>query len=343
MEKCLYYNDYLQLDKILAAQELESKKQETAHDEMLFIVIHQTYELWFKQLLAEVNSIINIMSKPVLDDNSADLQTIVHRLQRMSTILDVLVHQIDVMETMTPMDFLDFRDQLAPASGFQSWQFKLLEAKLGLKYECRHAKEYYVAQLKQPHIDVIKHAEEQKSILALVNAWLERIPFFDIDLYWKDYPSNQKNHPFWSEYEYIYTNSLSKPEKSNSSSFQNIFTDTDATSLERQLSPRACRSALFIMLYRGYPMLELPFQLLNALIAIDNQLSAWRYRHLNMVRRTIGTRMGTGGSSGATYLEGALNKHYIFAELSQLSSFLVNRKKLPNLPTELTTKLGYNI
>ncbi len=89
-------------------------------------------------------------------------------------------------------------------------------------------------------------------------------------------------------------------------------------------------------------MLELPFQLLNALVDIDHQLGAWRYRHLNMVRRMIGSRVGTGGSSGASYLQGAMDKHYIFGELAQLTSFLVNRKKLPALPLALTQKLGYH-
>src|ERR1700730_7758153 len=100
----MHYSDYLQLDKLLAAQFPESDKQGSpAHDEMLFIVIHQTYELWFKQLLYEADSIVDIMMKPALNDNSPELQTVVHRLSRMATILRVLVHQIDVMESMTPM------------------------------------------------------------------------------------------------------------------------------------------------------------------------------------------------------------------------------------------------
>ena len=96
------------------------------------------------------------------------------------------------------------------------------------------------------------------------------------------------------------------------------------------------------MLYRGYPMMELPFQLLNSLLEIDNQLGNWRYRHINMVRRTIGTRIGTGGSTGAGYLQGAMEKHYIFKEISQLTSFLIDRRKLPQLPQHVAEKLGYN-
>jgi len=95
----VHYSDYLELDKILDAQHPESDRRALpAHDEMLFIVIHQAYELWFQALLHETESVIRIMQTPAMDDNSPELQTIVHRLSRCSTILKVLVHQIDIME-----------------------------------------------------------------------------------------------------------------------------------------------------------------------------------------------------------------------------------------------------
>ena len=89
-------------------------------------------------------------------------------------------------------------------------------------------------------------------------------------------------------------------------------------------------------------MLELPFQLLETLLEIDNQLGNWRHRHINMIQRMIGTRIGTGGSTGAGYLKGAMDKHFIFKEIAQLNSFLIDRRLLPILPKELTDKLGYN-
>jgi tryptophan 2,3-dioxygenase len=95
------------------------------------------------------------------------------------------------------------------------------------------------------------------------------------------------------------------------------------------------------MLYRGYPLLQQPFQLLNALLEIDEQLSSWRYRHMNMVHRMIGTRIGTGGSSGKDYLKAAADKHYIFKEIAQLNSFLIERRRLPQLSHELEKKLGF--
>ncbi len=327
MDKAVYYADYLQLDKITGAQEPESFKEgrEPAHDEMLFIIIHQAYELWFKQILFEVNSVIAIMNKPVVNDNSPEMQTVVHRLKRVVTILKVLVQQIDIMETMTPMDFLDFRDMLRPASGFQSYQFKVLEAKLGLKFDHRHGQNYYTSQLKEKDIAIIKDAESGMSVIELVNAWLERMPFITKD--------------FWNNYQQVYVNSLAEAEKDNATSFAEIFNNASA---DRNLSPRASRSALFIMLYHGYPMMELPFQLLDTLLEIDNQLGAWRYRHINMVQRMIGSRIGTGGSTGAGYLKAAMDKHYIFKELAQLNSFLVDRKKLPVLDKTVEERLGYS-
>ena len=331
----MHYHDYLQLDKILNAQFPESdKKNLSAHDEMLFIIIHQAYELWFKQLHHEVDSVAAIMSKPAMNDNSPELQTVVHRLNRCITILRVLVHQIDIMETMTPMDFLDFRDMLRPASGFQSWQFKQLEARLGLKFENRHGKEYYTTQLKKEHVDIIKNSESSSSLLDLVNVWLERMPLAP--------PLSADPDSFWQVYRTSYQGSLAEAEKGNLSELDEVFFNLKSeTSNLKQLSPAANRAALFIMLYRGYPLLQQPFQLLNCLLEIDEQLSSWRYRHMNMVHRMIGTRIGTGGSSGKDYLKAAADKHYIFREIARLNSFLIERRKLPVLPKDMELRLGF--
>lgn len=341
----MYYGEYLQLNKILDAQDPVSFQSGNipAHDEMLFIVIHQAYELWFKQILFEVESVAEILGKPTLNDNSPELQTIVHRMDRVNSILKVLVQQVDILETMTPMEFLNFRDLLRPASGFQSWQFKILEARLGLKFDHRYGQNYYVSQLKEKEIQLIKSAENNPSVLEMVNKWLERMPFFDASFWDNGAEAGRKaeDHPFWKSYRSIYESSLSKEEKGNADAFDNVFFDKEK-STDRQLSASACRSALFIMSFRGFPMLELPFRLLDILIETDHQLGGWRYRHINMVRRMIGTRVGTGGSTGASYLQGAMEKHYIFKELSQLNSFLMESRKLPKLPEGLTLSLGYH-
>ncbi|HEY4063256.1 MAG TPA: tryptophan 2,3-dioxygenase family protein [Puia sp.] len=348
----MHYSDYLELDKILHAQHPESDRRgQPAHDEMLFIVIHQAYELWFRQLLYETDSVIGILGQPSLNDNSPELQTIVHRLSRCAAILKVLVHQIDIMETMTPMDFLDFRDMLRPASGFQSWQFKLLEARLGLKYEHRYGQQYYLSQLRQPEVDIIRAAENEPSLLQLLNGWLERMPsVWTRGPQTPDQPSGpdeEADRRFWSDYRDRYQQSLADPEKTNGQRFDAVFfggagpDPQPETKERRSLSPAACRSALFIMLYRGYPLLQLPFQVLHQLLEIDEQLSTWRYRHMSMVHRMIGTRIGTGGSTGKDYLGSALERHHLFKEIAGLSSFLIERRKLPELSPEMERRLGF--
>lgn len=328
----MHYSDYLQLEKILGAQAPESDRQgQPAHDEMLFIVIHQAYELWFRQLLFETDSVIDILGRPTLNDNSPELQTIVHRLSRCATILKVLVHQIDIMETMTPMDFLDFRDKLRPASGFQSWQFKLLEARLGLKYEHRYGQAYYLSQLRQPEIDRIRAAEREPSLLQLLNGWLERMPFLTGD----------NANVFWEDYRRRYQESLNEAEKGNLAYFDAVLGGPGGAE-DRSLSPEASRAAVFIMLYRGYPMLQLPFQMLHQLLEIDEQLSTWRFRHMSMVHRMIGTRTGTGGSTGKDYLGAALQRHHLFREIAALTSFLIERRRLPALSPEMERGLGFS-
>ncbi|HSB93222.1 MAG TPA: tryptophan 2,3-dioxygenase family protein [Flavitalea sp.] len=340
----VHYGDYLRLEQILGAQFPESERLgELAHDEMLFIVIHQAYELWFRQVLHEVESVNTIMAQPALNDNSPELQTVVHRLSRVVTILKVLVHQVDIMETMTPMDFLEFRDLLRPASGFQSWQFKIIEARLGLTFESRHGQEYYLSQLREAQVKMIRDAETKQTLLQLVNSWLERMPFFDEVELWQNYQPVYHTgisdvHVFWNDYRQVYNSSLSPVESGNAAAFdKSIINDGIG-----KLSVKACRAALFIMLYRGYPVLQLPFQLINNLLEIDEQLSTWRYRHMNMVHRMIGTRVGTGGSTGKEYLRGAVEKHFIFSDFASLTSFLIDRRKLPVLSRQMERRLGFN-
>jgi tryptophan 2,3-dioxygenase len=102
-------------------------------------------------------------------------------------------------------------------------------------------------------------------------------------------------------------------------------------------------AALFIMLYRDYPIFQNSYQVLDALIEIDHLMSNWRHKHLIMVRRMIGMRVGTGNTSGAGYLEGALNKHFIYKDLSGLSTYLIERSKIPALPKSLIEKLGFSL
>ena len=131
-KKLLNYADYLKLETILNSQDLKSAEGGTpAHDEMLFIIIHQVYELWFKQVLHELDSVLDVFGQDSVDESNVSLA--VSRLDRIIEIQKVLIDQIRILETMTAMDFLEFRDDLFPSSGFQSAQFRVLENKLGLQ------------------------------------------------------------------------------------------------------------------------------------------------------------------------------------------------------------------
>lgn len=343
-----YYGDYLALDKILNAQFPESDaKGVDAHDEMLFIIIHQAYELWFKQIMHEMSSISKIFKNENINDNSESMQIVTHRLERVVEIWKLLVDQVKVLETMTPMDFLDFRDLLTPASGFQSYQFRLLETKLGLKMEQRFEQKYYQKQLREEHIEGIEEAEKEPSLFELLDKWLSRMPFWNEEKYWNSFeiPSGaDKNlHPFWAAYRFVYQSGLtgSEREEITMKSFDELFFATEQRSV--RLSAAASRATLFINLYREYPLLQQPYRLLSLILEIDELMATFRYRHIIMVRRMIGIRSGTGGSSGAGYLQGAMEKHQIFAEIAGIATYLIPRTKLPKLTAELSKALSFHI
>ena len=110
----------------------------------------------------------------------------------------------------------------------------------------------------------------------------------------------------------------------------------------RRLSWRATKAALFIHLYRDQPILHLPFQFLTTLVDVDELLATWRYRHALMVHRMIGTKIGTGGSSGHQYLLGTVERNKVFSDLYNLSTFLISRSSLPALPPEMERRLGFH-
>ena len=362
----LYYSDYLHLDKILAAQFPESAKHHptAAHDETLFIIVHQSFELWFKQVLHELDSVLDMLSGDRIDDNSEIMGRIVQRLQRIARILHHANGQFNILETMQPLDFLEFRGLLNPSSGFQSKQFRLIEARLGLTMQQRHMPEHYKnagahhGGFSEDDHREITEAEEGFTLLKGIRKWLERMPFFD-DTYWLGHAAKGNAiHPFLSSYLASYTamqqgvldrvNSnpaISETIKAKATidfetsiqSFRHLFIDKGTDTF----SANELASGLFILLYKEYPVLRLPFEVISSLTEIDEQMSAWRYRHYNMVRKTIGTRPGTGGSPGATYLLGALQQNKVFNDLTLFTTYFIERKKLPELPVELKQYLSF--
>jgi tryptophan 2,3-dioxygenase len=351
----MYYSTYLSLDKVLNSQQPVSFQSNNApaHDEMLFIIIHQAYELWFRQILFELDYVTTVFSKEKINDNSEDINLVRHRLHRIIKIFELLNQQVSVLDTMTPLDFLEFRNLLTPSSGFQSKQFRLIEAKLGLQLEQRHQAAYYKRTneggFNQADYNSITDVEAGKNVQQLINNWLERMPFFN-EAFWNNHvPDHCIQHPFWFDYRNIYQAGLTEREAAKINDFDYVLFEQQQEGLSTEqlqnlrsnFSPKALRAALFIMLYRDFPVFQTSYQILDALIEIDHLLSNWRHKHLIMVRRMIGMRVGTGNTSGAGYLEGALSKHYVYKDLSALSTYLIERRKLPKLPESLIKHLGF--
>ncbi len=354
--KPLYYADYLRLDRLLSAQEPESEKQgRPAHDEMLFIIVHQTYELWFKQILHELARVDAIFADEGLDDR--DIGRAVAALERVERILKLLPGHLDVLETMTPLDFLEFRDLLFPSSGFQSLQFRLIETGLGLRREdrLRFEAKPFDARLNQADREKLQAFEQRPSLSDRIEAWLGRTPFVELGGY-----------RFQESYRAAVSEMLEKDSailrgnaeigdkdrdaglaalKSAQEKFEAIYDETRHAELVAEgvwrYSWRALQAALFITLYRDEPVLQLPFRLLSLLIDIDETMTAWRHRHALMAQRMIGMKLGTGGSSGHDYLSEAARRYRVFGDLFALSTFLIPRSALPPLPEGLRSAMGY--
>jgi len=242
----LTYSAYLSLDDVLSAQHPRSDE----HDELLFIVIHQVYELWFKQLLHELDYASHLLET----DQGARAQ---HTLKRVLTILKVMVHQLDVLETMTPLEFLSFRQRLDQASGFQSDQFRQFEFVLGFK---------------TPHA-VARFPPGSRGQAAL-QARLEAPTLWDAFL------------------------------RSLAREGSQLPAEVLARDVTQPITPSPAVQDALVQLYRTDPKNG---ELCERLVDLDEGVQEWRYRHVKMVERTIGVKMGTGGSSGAGYLRTTLN------------------------------------
>ncbi len=352
----VYYADYLQLDRLLDSQFPESAKHgEPAHDETLFIIVHQVYELWFKQIMHELDSVIDLFEKDYVDEKNIGIAAA--RLSRITEIQKLLIDQLRVLETMTPLDFLEFRDYLLPASGFQSVQFRLIENMLGIKPDQRllFNKEAYYAHVSPAHRAILQQSEKHTPLFQLVERWLERTPFLDFEgfNFWKEYRASVEKL-LHRDRETILTNSLSTPEEkqkqlqelaSNEESFSALLEEAKHRELiakgRRRLSYQATQAALLIHLYRDEPILHQPFRLLTVLVDIDELFTTWRSRHALMVHRMIGNKIGTGGSTGYHYLRATVEKYKVFADLFDLSTFLIPRSELPELPEEIKRNLGF--
>jgi tryptophan 2,3-dioxygenase len=356
-QKPTYYNDYLKLDTLLKAQNPKSLELgNEAHEEMLFIIVHQAYELWFKQILHDLNFIkSNFNNEKVLDE---DLSECTLKLERIHKIQGLLLSQIDILETMTPMDFLEFRDLLIPASGFQSVQFREIEIGLGINEGQRpDMKQYnFMGRLSSKDQEKLKSTMSESSLFALVEKWLERTPFLNDGAFdfWKNYKSSVEVM-FKRDTEIIKDNeTLDENQKKAQLSNLEITQKTFEALLDEQthnqnikdgkkrLSHKATQAALFILLYRHEPIFNQPFRLLNGLMTLDSNFTTWRYRHAQLAKRMLGTKIGTGGSSGHKYLKATADRNKIFEDFNNLSTFLIPKSALPKLPNKLKKNLSFH-
>jgi tryptophan 2,3-dioxygenase len=355
-ETGLYYGDYLQLGTLLSAQVPESTRHgATVHDEMLFIVVHQAYELWFKQILWELDSILEIFSQETVAEQ--DMGTVVSRLRRISEIQKLLVDQIAVLETMTALDFLEFRDYLFPASGFQSVQFRMVENKLGLRRQDRLllAGDEYTGRLVAEDRAAVEELEASPSLFDLVERWLERTPFLDHGdfSFWAAYREAvhariqadrvvvESNPNLTHEERKIQLEEFDRVEDQYQAMFDPAQHAIEQAAGRLRLTQRAFQAAVFITLYRDQPALQEPYRMLELLMDIDEGFTTWRYRHAQMTMRMIGRRVGTGGSAGAKYLEKSAGRSRVFADLLSLSTFLVPRSDRPDLPPEIVESMRF--
>ena len=243
------YSNYLKLDELLSLQKPLSDGPE--HDEILFIVVHQVYELWFKEMLHEIDYLKSLLARQ-------DTPRALHTLKRVLTILKVVVAQIDVLETMTPLEFLSFRERLESGSGFQSFQFRELEFVLGTKNA--GALTRY-----EPGSEPRRRLERRLSEPTLWDAFL-------LFLAGQGYP---------------------------------VPPEALRRDVATPVAPVAALRPVLVDVYRRDPVVS---SLCERLVDLDEGLQEWRYRHVKMVQRTIGTKHGTGGSIGAAYLMTTLHQ-----------------------------------
>lgn len=262
VDPALTYSRYLRVDELLALQQLRSDGPE--HDEMLFIVIHQVYELWFKEILHEIDRATRLL-------DSGDSHRAPHTLKRILSILKVLVAQLDILETMTPLEFLSFRARLDAASGFQSDQFRQLEFALGRKSR-----------------QVINRFADQERAREALEARFLAPTLWDAFLH------------------YLSREGYKVPPAAL------------ARDVTAEIVPSEPLQEVLIEVYRTDPKNS---EICERLVDLDEGLQEWRYRHVKMVERTIGVKMGTGGSAGAAYLRTTIGAP-LFPDLWEIRSRL---------------------
>ncbi|BBA35597.1 tryptophan 2,3-dioxygenase [Methylocaldum marinum] len=344
-----HYSDYLRLDVLLNAQFPESSRSDReVHDETLFIISHQVHELWFKEILYELKSVLDLFSSMPLDGRK--LGSITSRLNRLLAIHKIINRQIEVLETISPLDFLELRDFLLSGSVFESCQFREIELRLGL---ATRVPAEALNRFRPEEREVLLKAREEKTLFEAVDDWLANMPFRYLEgaEFWPRYRSivrdmlendrrmAQKNRFLagWDrqgqlgrlENARYRFDALFKPEEYELLRDEGVF----------QFRRAAVLSALFILLYRDESPLQAPFGVLKTLMDIDDQLIAWRINRSLFDQHMLGNKIGLGGRITHDYIREMMEEKRIFRDLFSLSTFLVPYSALP----ELSQKLKQNL
>lgn len=346
-ENWLTYGRYLHLDKILGSQQCQSENPHNGtvvHDEMLFVITHQAFELWFKQILFEMKSIAEIFRVERIEERN--MLIVISRLNRIIEIIKLLNSQFSVLETMTAREFYDFRSYLQDASGFQSLQFRLLEIRLGVNEETRilpKGKHYADSFVKEDRKQ-LDEAHKDKSLFDLVNKWLERTPGTESDgfNFFGKFRSTVESMVEAMRVEAVECkdtarkSTLMERYESTKKLFSSVLEEDEYNKLrkrhDRRLTYKAMQGALMIFTYNEEPRFHVPYQILQTLMDLDSQFSKFRFNHACMVQKMIGSGSGTYGSSGYQYLRSTCGDRYkVFVDFAKLSSYLIPRERIPPL------------
>jgi len=352
------YWNYIRVEELLRLQGgITSDESTLSNDEVRFIVIHQIDELWFKLVLRELTSARDLFRRDPVPETT--LAATAHSFERVTLIFELAASHFRLMETMRPREYLQFRDKLSPASGFQSAQMREIEILLGLedKDRIRYGNEAsYKDALRGGEgerspamLRVERRLAEGPSLKHAVDAWLYRTPIHGSTP--KDPGDERAVQAFVEEFLAGHTKSMQAAiatqakaqaltpadEKRISTGYERLIGEardflaaTDVADQEqRQGSRRIRAAALFIEIHRDLPLLAWPCEILDSLIAMEQSMIVFRQRHARMVERIIGRRVGTGGSDGVDYLDQTALKYRVFRELWAARTLLLQPELMP--------------
>ena len=350
------YWDYIQVEELLSLQGgLDGDESQLTNDEVLFVTVHQIFELWFKLILREMRSVRDFFHRDEVADQ--EMSDAVRSIRRMVVLLRRCADHFEVMETLTTRSYLGFRDKLMPASGFQSAQMRQMEILMGLDGELRiplGPGENYLDALRAHDGSessalrrVRAQLEDRPSLADAIEEWLHRTP---IDGVRPDEPAaNESLDRFLESYleaqgrEVDRTCSLAlaraggaderaRLKERYAAEKQALRDFVEPPESEGGLRRRRLRAAaLFILSYRELPLLAWPREVLDGLIELEQVFVIFRQRHARMVERVIGRRVGTGGSSGVDYLDETARRYRVFRDLWAVRTYQIRRSANPDL------------